>query len=57
MSVTMFEREALTEDEQHLVRKLRASVGARLAERVSDSSDAISRERVGRELIVRARHT
>ena len=51
MSVTTFEREALTEDEQHLVRKLRASVGARLAERVSDSSDAISRERIGRELI------
>jgi pilus assembly protein CpaF len=51
MSVATFEREALTDDEQHLVRKLRASVGARLAERVGNTSGSVERERVGRELI------
>src|SRR2546429_4029007 len=51
MSVATFEREALSEDELHLVRKLRASVGARLAERVGDTVGADERQRIGRDLI------
>src|SRR5438128_174525 len=51
MSVATFESEALSEDEQHLVRKLRATVGARLAERVTETIDARERERIGRDLI------
>ncbi|WP_194896876.1 CpaF family protein [Catenulispora pinisilvae] len=51
MSVAVFEREALSEDEQHLVRKLRASVGARLADRVGENTDSAERQRIGRVLI------
>ncbi|WP_194920146.1 CpaF family protein [Catenulispora rubra] len=51
MSVAALETEALSEDEQHLVRKLRASVGARLAEHVTEGTAAAERKRIGSELI------